>query len=177
MRLGAFCVTLMANACYITSMVQITGASVCLLSGENVVTILRDNHEGLAYANFWDFPGGALELGEDPLTGGLREVLEETSLIVHPSTIDWEQTCPFERRQGAAQFMVAMITCLDLLKLGTEGQETRLMPIVEFLERSDVVPAQQQRLRDYLQFRQTTPATALETILPRQREEVELHSA
>ena len=36
------------------------------------------------------------------------------------------------------------------IRLDDEGQSARLMPIQEFLDRSDVVPAQQDRLRDYL---------------------------
>jgi len=36
------------------------------------------------------------------------------------------------------------------IRLGDEGQSAQLMPIQEFLDRSDVVPAQQERLRDYL---------------------------
>ena len=40
--------------------------------------------ETLTYPDCWDFPGGKLEHGEDPLKGLEREVKEETSLEVKP---------------------------------------------------------------------------------------------
>jgi 8-oxo-dGTP diphosphatase len=168
----------MLNTCYITIMSEITGTSVCLLSGEHIVAILRDNQAGLPYANHWDLPGGALEPGEDPLVCGLREVFEETGVVVPASNIAWEQNYPFEKRLGFAKFIVASLSAAEVPKLGNEGQETRFMLISEFLSRQDVVPAQQDRLREYLHSRQTVEATDPGVVqLPRPREELELQSA
>ncbi len=36
---------------------------------------------------YWDFPGGTLELGEDPKAGIIREVKEETDLDIKPGNV------------------------------------------------------------------------------------------
>ena len=36
------------------------------------------------FKGYWDIPGGFLEAGEHPAAGAVREVLEETGLVVEP---------------------------------------------------------------------------------------------
>lgn len=53
--------------------------------------------ERLIPAGFWQSVTGSLEDGETPLDTALREVAEETGLIVHPDALhDWHQTHTFE---------------------------------------------------------------------------------
>lgn len=47
---------------------------------EELFLQLRDDKEGLPYRNQWTLPGGALEEGEEPLAGALRELQEEFEL-------------------------------------------------------------------------------------------------
>lgn len=39
------------------------------------------------FKGFWDIPGGFLEAGEHPATGAIRELQEETGLIIEPIEI------------------------------------------------------------------------------------------
>ena len=49
--------------------------------GDRFLIILR-SPKAHYFPNHWDFPGGTLEHGEDPLAGVEREVKEETGLTV-----------------------------------------------------------------------------------------------
>ena len=133
-------------------MLEVIGTSIAILHDTSVVVILRDNNPGIAYANRWDLPGGQREQGERPVDCGLREAQEEVGLIISEDSIVWQKEYSFLYREGIAQFLVAHIGAEAAwsIRLGDEGQSAQLMPIQEFLDRSDVVPAQQDRLRDYL---------------------------
>lgn len=48
----------------------------------NQYLILKRTHNVHTYPNYWDFPGGRLEVGEDVNKGLEREVMEETSLKI-----------------------------------------------------------------------------------------------
>lgn len=39
------------------------------------------------YKKGWQFPGGAVEVGESPTAGLIREIKEETNLVIHESDI------------------------------------------------------------------------------------------
>ena len=43
---------------------------------------LRDNNKSIPYPNKWAFFGGRLFVGEDPITGLLREIKEELSYSI-----------------------------------------------------------------------------------------------
>lgn len=45
--------------------------------------ILKRSPKAESFPNYWDFPGGKLEIDEEPFSGIEREVLEETKLIIH----------------------------------------------------------------------------------------------
>lgn len=56
------------------------------------VLVLSDNHVLLVEqfrvpvsAHTWEFPGGALDADEDFITGGLRELEEETGIVADPA--------------------------------------------------------------------------------------------
>lgn len=131
-------------------MIEITGTSVCLLYRDSVVSILRDNIPTIQYPNHWDFPGGQVERYENAVDAGLREVYEETGLVIDQQNIIWDKDYEFEYRSGAAKFLVARLVVRNVLQLGNEGQAVRLMTIEEFFEIPNVVPAQQQRLGEFL---------------------------
>jgi bis(5'-nucleosidyl)-tetraphosphatase len=49
--------------------------------------------------NYWDFPKGVVESGEDPLEAAMREVLEETGLTLELANFRWgkgyQETAPY----------------------------------------------------------------------------------
>ncbi len=62
----------------------IVGVGAVVIDGAKVL-LVRRGHEPLK--GEWSLPGGALELGETLQQGVVREVLEETGLIVVPAAI------------------------------------------------------------------------------------------
>lgn len=62
----------------------IVGVGAVVIDGAKVL-LVRRGHEPLK--GEWSLPGGALELGETLQQGVVREVLEETGLIVVPAGI------------------------------------------------------------------------------------------
>ncbi|MCA9389848.1 NUDIX domain-containing protein [candidate division WWE3 bacterium] len=55
------------------------GASLILIDGNHALMMLRDNKEGLNYANHWCLNGGAVEPNETPKEAAIRELYEETN--------------------------------------------------------------------------------------------------
>jgi 8-oxo-dGTP pyrophosphatase MutT (NUDIX family) len=78
------------------------------------VVVLRRTPDGwrvllLRVYNYWDFPKGMVEAGEDPLTTAKRETREETTLddlefAWGESSID---TAPYGREKKVARYFVA----------------------------------------------------------------------
>jgi mutator protein MutT len=46
------------------------------------ILLLKRTAHG-SWGNLWDFPGGGLEYGENPLDGIIREITEETGFVVN----------------------------------------------------------------------------------------------
>lgn len=134
------------------------GAKVALLHGDKVVTLLRDDKPGLAFANMWDFPGGGRESLETPEETVLRETFEEVALRLSPDRLlfksSHESTLPGSPR---VWFFGAKITIEEVkrLTLGSEGQALQLMPVTTFLAHPDAIPSLQARLRLFLNYLQT----------------------
>ncbi len=53
-----------------------------LIKKEDKFLLLHKSATVPRFPNYWDFPGGALESGEDPVEGIIREIKEETNLDV-----------------------------------------------------------------------------------------------
>lgn len=60
------------------------------------VGLLRDNKVYMSqrintanFTNKWQFAGGKLNDNEEPVTGALREVAEETGLLINPYRFKW----------------------------------------------------------------------------------------
>lgn len=103
------------------------------------------SEEGFLMTNLrargWDIPGGHLEPGESPLTGVLREVLEETGYEAHvidlfahqivrvdgPVPTDWSYPIP----EGYQLFYLARVGRHVGLEITNEVTEARIFPIQE----------------------------------------------
>ncbi|MEF8793694.1 NUDIX domain-containing protein [Thiohalorhabdus sp.] len=56
--------------------------------------------------NYWDFPKGLVEAGEDPLATALREVAEETAIrdLTLPWGTDYHETKPYSSGRKVARY-------------------------------------------------------------------------
>lgn len=68
------------------------------------VVVVRRHRDGPRYLllrayEYWDFPKGMVEPGEEPLAAAVREVLEETGLSLRPEDFLWgkgyQETPPY----------------------------------------------------------------------------------
>ncbi|TCL09747.1 8-oxo-dGTP diphosphatase [Shimia isoporae] len=134
------------------------GAKVAILKGDRVVTILRDDRPDIVFPNMWDLPGGGRENGESAEACVLRELLEELSLTLLPTQLNWKRRYS-EGRQGerVTWFFVAEVPDLDdgCMRLGNEGQAWRLIDVERFLRMDNAVPHLKSRLAEYLEIRKT----------------------
>jgi len=56
-----------------------------LIVKDRSVLLVKRALDEVQKPGIWEFPGGRLELGEDPIIGLIREIREETGLYVRPS--------------------------------------------------------------------------------------------
>lgn len=57
------------------------GVSIWTVNTEGKILITRRDPEKDSYPGYWENTGGSLLVGEDPLTGAVRELREETGII------------------------------------------------------------------------------------------------
>lgn len=132
---------------------QFIGVKIALLVNHRILTYLRDDKPNILHPGEWDVPGGGREGNETAFECAAREVYEEFGIVLSHESIRWNKTCPSAHIEGAqAVFMVAEISEDDIvaIQFGDEGQEWRLMTVVEFLAHNGVRETLKSRLRDYL---------------------------
>ncbi|WP_226780220.1 NUDIX domain-containing protein [Oceaniglobus trochenteri] len=132
---------------------RFTGAKLALLTGDKVISILRDDRPDIEYPAFWDLPGGGREGDETPVDCVLRETHEELGLRLEEEALIWRRAFVSTNDPTAAGwFFAAHITPdqVGRIRLGNEGQRWRQMGVAQFLRLSDAVPYLQGRLRFYL---------------------------
>lgn len=94
-------------------------ATVILLRADNSVFLIRRLRR-MAFGGMWAFPGGALEPGETPQQAAVRELEEETGVVVDAAgLVPWHRwlTPVFEPRRFDTWFYLAVLPA---------GQEPRL---------------------------------------------------
>ena len=133
------------------------GAKLALLTGDRLVSILRDKDPEIPYPDMWDLPGGGREADESPEACVLRELEEELSLSLSEEDLLWKRQYVSDLDgKSATWFFVAEVPELDInrIRLGAEGQAWRMWDVARFLRMSNVVPMMQARLSDYLAERE-----------------------
>ena len=138
-------------------MAERPGASIAVLTrneqGEHyVAAIQRDDKPGLAYAGWWELPGGTLEYDETPEIAATRECLEEVNITVDPEDIHGNDEHLTEGPVNTV-LVVAVVGLEKVvkMKLGDEGQDCKLFPLNDFLANDDVIPEQRMRIKRYLE--------------------------
>jgi len=117
------------------------GAKIAILVGDQIVTILRDNTPSILWPDHWDLPGGGRENGENPTECALRELHEELGLIVDPAKLTW-----LTQHASPPSFVWFLVA---------EWPEWRLISIEWFLSHERTIPHHKERLRTYLQHRES----------------------
>ena len=128
---------------------EFVGAKVVLLCDGDLLTYLRDDRPGLAWAGMWDLPGGGRE-GEETAEGCvLREVEEEFGLRFAPGRLEWRRVWP-SMMDAARQsvFFAGRIKPDEVaaIRFGDEGQHWRMMAVAEFLAHAQAIPEMQRRV-------------------------------
>lgn len=133
-------------------MVDFHGVKVAILVDGKLLVYLRDNKPGLFHANMWDFPGGGREGRELPYECAIREIYEEFEIKIKESNFIWQKTYPAQKDPNQKAFF--LVASIDRVEVGHivlhEGQKWTLMSQDEFLSCDSVIPAIQERFRDFL---------------------------
>lgn len=131
----------------------VVGAKIALLSGDRVLTHLRDDFAHLPYPGHWDLPGGACEAGETAEACALRELHEEYGLLLPAERLVWRRDYPSAHVPGGtAAFFGGRITQSEIAAIvfGDEGQRWEMMAVGIFRTHPRAVPYLRDRLGDLL---------------------------
>jgi 8-oxo-dGTP diphosphatase len=105
----------------------------CIYQG-NLLMLKRS--PGSSQGSYWTAaPGGKLEAGETPLEAVLREVFEETALVLDPKKLEFKGTyhCRFESEYLLHIFLTHLSSAPTLLLDPKEHTEMRWATIEEAL--------------------------------------------
>ena len=129
------------------------GAKLALIRDGQVLTYLRDDHQGLAFPGQWDFPGGGREGAESAEHCVLRELHEEFGLTLPPDRLIWRRDYFSDHLGGErVAFFGGHISAAEIaaITFGDEGQFWQMMAIEAFLAHDRAISHLQTRLRDFL---------------------------
>lgn len=129
------------------------GAKVALISGQSVLTLLRDDFATIPFPDMWDFPGGGREGDETPQDCVLRELHEEFGLRISARDLIYQASRDgVLPGQSKIWFFGAVLNGLDpcRIKFGNEGQRWELMSVEAYLAHPKAISHLQDGLRGFL---------------------------
>lgn len=124
------------------------GCKAAFFHGSGILTYLRDDRPGLAWANMWDLPGGGREGREDPETCLLRELHEEFGLRLSPDRLVWRRVFPsISDPARPSVFFAGHLTAAEIgaIRFGDEGQRWEIMDTGAWLSHPGGVPELRRR--------------------------------
>lgn len=114
------------------------GVRVILLNKEGKILLVKQHHDG---KDIWMVPGGGIEEGENSQDAAIREVMEETGLIIHIERLLWHvEEVSEERGQRFVNFFLGSIIG-GHPELGTDpefGEEDQVLEDLRFFAREDL---------------------------------------
>ena len=131
---------------------SVQGAKIALIRDDTLVAYLRDDFTHIPNPNEWDLPGGVREPGETAFACAARETLEEFGIRISRDDVIYAVLYTAQGPERRVAFFVANISdqLVGQIEFGDEGQMWRMMPIGEFLARTDAVEDLQSCLSAYL---------------------------
>ena len=138
------------------------GCKIAVFYQGKILVYKRDQRPEISFPDAWDFPGGGRERQESPEVCVLRELHEEFALSLSPERLSYKRRVPGQTGVGWAYFFVTEISDAEYqsIHFGDEGQYWALMSPADYLQAPDAIPANQQRLQDYLTANSETFFTA-----------------
>ena len=133
---------------------EFTGCKIALICEGQILTILRDDKEGIPWPNMWELPGGGREGDETPFECVAREVYEELNIQLSKDDVIWSRVYPSMLDENKKSvFLVGKLTQeqFESIIFGDEGQGYKLVSFEEFLTSDRVIPQLQERVRDYVE--------------------------
>lgn len=124
------------------------GAKAALFCGDRVLTLQRDDIAGLAWAGYWDLPGGGREEGETPEACVLREIAEEVSLNLPAGRLVFRREMPSMVYPERMSWLFGGLLDqheISAIRLGDEGQDWAMMPVAAFMAHENAIPEMQRR--------------------------------
>jgi 8-oxo-dGTP pyrophosphatase MutT (NUDIX family) len=127
--------------------------SVVLILGPDGQTPLVSEYD--RRPSYWKFPGGKSHLGENPMETALREVREETGLILTEGETILLLSEP-RSSSHVFHFFLSRINSFDgLIKRGNDGEYVALFEVDQLLKMVDLLPTHHRALEAYLSRRQS----------------------
>ena len=129
-----------------------SGSKGLVFVGDKVLVYRRDINTKL-FPKKLDLPGGGRNGQETPFETFAREVYEEFGLTVQRENIVYARQYESSIHEGRKTFFAAAkLPATDNVNIhfGDEGMEYMLLPVQDYLKRTDAWPIFQERAADYL---------------------------
>jgi 8-oxo-dGTP diphosphatase len=127
-------------------------AKAIILDADNQMLVLRRSNTHPTLAEQSDLPGGIIDAGEEPGTALIREILEETGLVINFADLElvYTGTEVFGSSYSRLLYVVKLTSAQPAIKLSFEHDQFMWHPVAELAEiEKDYIPFYAQAF-DYL---------------------------